>query len=298
MSKEKRNTIIKWCLLVLLVGYSSFMVVWGHQEAARHVCNDIEIRVSGNPQMDSIVRSGVLQELAAYPEPIKGVPLDRINTRKIERYLSRLGTFETVHCALSSSGALLVKVTPLVPVMRVFFGDNSYYINRDGKHIASNAEFYSDVPVVTGNFNRNFQPVKVLPLVNFINSDPAMRELTNMIEARDAHNLIVVPRIYGHVINFGDTTRLAEKAAALKLFYREVMPYKGWQEYDTISVKYRGQIVATRRDKTHVNHGEVDYDEIDLEESTLPDAEATAPGARPDTTTNKPVNNKPEHTTV
>ena len=54
--------------------------------------------------------------------------------------------------------------------------------------------------------------------------------------------------------------------------YHKVMPYKGWDEYDTISVRFRGQIVATRRDKTLLNHGPAtDDNEVDPEEATLPD---------------------------
>jgi hypothetical protein len=33
------------------------------------------------------------------------------------------------------------------------------------------------------------------------------------------------------------------------LFYREVMPKRGWNTFDTISVKWNHQVVATRRTK-------------------------------------------------
>ena len=36
----------------------------------------------------------------------------------------------------------------------------------------------------------------------------------------------------------------------LRDFYRYVAPVKGWEKYDTISVAWRRQVVATRRDKT------------------------------------------------
>ena len=106
-----------------------------------------------------------------------------------------------------------------------------------------------------------------------------MHDLTAMIEARDSRNLIVVPKITGHVVNFGDTTRLEQKRDALKLFYTKVMPHKGWEQYDTISVKFRNQIVATRRDKTRLNVSEEPVEEIDLEEGTLPGIGETAGGA-------------------
>lgn len=273
---DKTRKILKWSILVALLIYATGMSVWGRYQARQHVCTGIELEVNGSAAMDSVIRHGVTDELYAYPRKIVGTPLHEVNTSDIEKYLSRYNNFESVNCMISPRGKLIVRIVPLIPVMRVFFGDNSYYINKDGKHVVSNAEFYSDVPIVTGRFNRNFSPRAVLPLVNYIQGDEMLKELVSMIDAQDSKNLILVPRIKGHVINFGDTTRLEDKKRALTMFYRQVMPYKGWEEYDTISVKYRGQIVATRRDKSRLNHGEQYEEEIDLEEGTLPEVSGTS----------------------
>lgn len=276
--KAGRSKIIKVSILTLLIVYVAVIAVWAGRVASKHVCTGIIIEVTGNTAMDSVVRHGVTQELNHYPHKLVGMPLHSLNTADVERYLSRSNNFESVNCMVSSRGQLIVKIEPLVPVMRVFYGDNSYYINREGKHIVSNAEFFSDVPVVTGRFSRNFAPKDIIPLVNFVAKDPMLSELVSMIDAESKTNLMLIPRIRGHVVNFGDTTRLDEKKRMLALFYRNVMPYKGWEEYDTISVKYRGQIVATRRDKSKLNHAEEYEEETDLEEATLPVIETgTAP---------------------
>lgn len=288
---EKTHKILKWFVLGALLTYAAGMTVWGRYQARNHVCTGIELQVEGTTAMDSVIRHGVTDELYAYPRKIVGTPLHEVNTSDIEKYLSRYNNFESVNCMISPRGKLIVRIVPLIPVMRLFYGDNSYYINKDGKHVVSNAEFYSDVPIVTGKFNRNFNPRAVLPLINYINQDALLRELVSMLDAQDSRNLILVPRIKGHVINFGDTTRLEEKTRALTLFYRQVMPYKGWEEYDTISVKFRGQIVATRRDKSRLNHGEQYEEEVDLEEGTLPEVPGTSSG----TETNKADTIKNEH---
>lgn len=275
---KRGHTIAKWTVLVLLIAYTTAMTVWARHEAARHVCTGIEVEVTGESRMNDIVTKGLQEELRRYPGRIKGAPLNSINTQNIEKYLGKLSNFESVNCMLSSGGILKVKVKPLVPVMRVFVGDNSYYINKDGKHIASSSEFFTDVPVVTGSFSREFPPTAVLPLIRHIEKDPFLRDLTSMVVARDARNLIIVPRVFGHVVNMGDTSDIAAKGRALSLFYRKVMPYKGWQEYDTISVKFRDQIVATRRDKTRLNHGEEYIEETDPEDATLPESVETDAG--------------------
>jgi cell division protein FtsQ len=276
----KKNTILKWCVLVLLLAYSCWITVWAHQEAATHRCTGIEVSVDGSAEMDSIISRGVMDELQNYPGKIVGLQLNQIDTRRIEKYLEKLGNFERVSCVVTAGGIMKVDIVPLIPVMRVFCGNSSYYINKDGRHIDSNAEFFSDVPIVIGKFTRNFQPRDVLPLVRYIESDKELSDLTGSIVAESPNNLILVPRIRGHVVNFGDTTRLDEKKRALLLFYRKVMPYKGWNEYDTISVKFRGEVVATRRDKTRLNHAEEYLEDEDPEEATLPteqDSTATMP---------------------
>lgn len=268
-----RNTILKWLLLLLLMGYTAWITVWANREADRHKCTGIIVKVTGsdNPKIIDRTKSGIVTELSRYPESITGVPVHNVDTRKIEKYLSAISNFESVNCMINSDNHLLVEARPLEPVMRVFDAGKSYYINREGKRIEAKAEFFSDVPVVCGNFTKRFTPRDVLPLVRYIEKDPQLSNLVGMIVARDRRNLLLVPRIKGHVVNFGDTTRMAEKSKNLFLFYRKVMPHKGWMEYDTISVKFRDQIVATRRDKTKLKHSEDYTDDIDLEEHTLPE---------------------------
>ncbi len=120
------------------------------------------------------------------------------------------------------------------------------------------------------NSPRRSPPRQVLPVTRFIENDPVLSKLVGMVEASDPDNIILVPRIHGHVVNFGDTNRLEEKRRALITVYRKVMPYKGWEEYDTISVKFKGQVVATRRDKRPMEHGGIYDDDTDMEEATLP----------------------------
>lgn len=261
---------MKWLLLVFLFAYVTAVTVWAHGEALRHACKGFEVEIKSVSKADSVTERGVTEELMKYPRKIKGVPMAAVNTLDLERYLSKMSNFEDVECTLTTDGFLRVTIVPMVPEIRVFDGPDSYYINKDGKRIESKASFFVDVPVVKGTFTTSFTPRDVLPVTRFVQNDPVLRQLVAMTEARDADNIILVPRIHGHVVNFGDTTRLEEKRKALLAFYRKVMPYKGWWEYDTLSLKFRGQIVASRRDKTPSVHGLQYEEEEDLEEATLP----------------------------
>ncbi|MBD5279250.1 MAG: hypothetical protein HDS35_01720 [Bacteroides sp.] len=271
-----RKTILKWLILTSLFAYITCMTIWARGEAAKLKCSGIEVNIESAGKAESVTERGVMEELAKFPKKIVGSPVISINTREIEHYLGAYSNFEDVECSVSTTGKLKVDIIPMIPELRVFEGETSYYINKDGKRIESKPNFFVDVPVVTGSFTPSFTPRNLISLSRFIQSDPVMRHLVGMIEVVDPENIILVPRIHGHVINFGDTTNFKEKRQALLTMYRKVMPYKGWNMYDTISVKFRHQIVATRRDKTRNLHSLPVEEDGDPEEATLPEVPGSA----------------------
>lgn len=243
--------------------------MWARAEAARHVCNDIEIVIDGSQNVASVTPLSVREVINGYSEPIIGRPIHSINTLSIAEYLRKFNNFESVDCIITSQGNLKVRVVPMVPALRIFDGGKSYYVNKDGKTMAAIPGFHVDVPIVTGEFNNRIRPQEILPVVRFMQSDSMLNRLIGMIQVKDMDNILLVPRIKGHVINIGDTTRLKEKRDAIYTAYRSILPYKGWETYDTISVKFRGQIVASRRDKTPLFPIPVMDSDEDPEEETL-----------------------------
>lgn len=274
-----RKTIFKWLILTFLFAYIACITIWAHGEADKLVCSGIDINIVSAGKADAVTVNGVRQEINKYPQKIVGVPTSLLNTQKIENYLSDFSNFEDVECSVSTSGRLNVDIIPMIPELRIFDGKSSYYINKIGKRIESKPNFFVDVPIATGNFSGPFKPKHLLPVTRFIQNDPILSHLVGMVEVIDEDNIILIPRIHGHVINFGDTTRLMEKRQAIVTMYRKVMPYKGWDMYDTISVKFRGQIVATRRDKNRNFHSVPIEEDIDPEEATLPEVENIEHGA-------------------
>ena len=276
------KTAVKWTLLCLLLAYVITMFVWSRAEASRHLCHGIEVVIDGKGKVSSITENSVKEVLKDYPGKIVGQPVHSVNTYAIADYLRKFNNFETVDCMITTQSNLKVRVVPMIPAIRVFDGDKSYYVNKDGKTMAAIPGFHVDVPVVTGHFSKTFRPESVLPVVRFLQNDSILNNVVGMIDAKDSENIILVPRIKGHVINIGDTSRLAEKRQAILTAYRSILPYKGWETYDTISVKFKGQIVATRRDKTPLFPIPV-FDEVeDAEEAALQASQESDPRQQSD----------------
>lgn len=271
MTEAMWKSVLKWFILTALLAYVALVSVWANDSAAADRIRGVRVDIEDSPGIGKISRQGVLSELSRLGYSVNGAPVRSVNTLKIASDLSRINMFESVDCLVTSDNYLNIHIVPMKPEARVFEPDgSSYYINHDGKQIPADARFFIDVPVIQGDFNARFKASSVLPLVRFLNGDPDLRELTAYVKADSPNDLLMVPLVQGHVVNFGDTTRLVEKKRALMTAYRQVIPRKGWNEYDTISVKFRGQLVCTRRQKALPEHGFTGEDEeVDMEEATL-----------------------------
>lgn len=266
------KTVLKWTLCVIMLAYIAGALAFADYQQGRRTCPGIDLRVEGGALPDSVMRQGVNSRLSQYGAKIKGAKLKDIDLQKIEDYLSRFSQFESVECSFDPDGRVRISVVPIKPEIRVFEpSGKSYYINRTGKRIEADAEFFVDVPVVILDPGANVSPEYVLPVVRYVCGDPELNSLIGSFKLDGDHDVLLVPRIHGHLVNFGDSTRLPEKKKALLTAYRKILPAKGWTTYDTISVKFSNQVVASRRDKSTGLHGMPLDEGEDLEEATLPD---------------------------
>lgn len=244
---------------ILLLAYLVVAVAWSRTQAADALCEGMRIEVNDTASTGFVTAVEIGHELNDLNARAKGMRLSDINTDSIERILGAIDRIEEARAIILNDRHILVEVTPMRPVARVFDGDHSYYINKDGKRITANARYHVDVPVIAGNFTDGFKAASLLPLVNYIEGSDQWRSLISMISAPDSRNIFLVPIIRGHVINIGNLDHLDDKFSRIDRFYREVLPVKGWNHYDTLSVKWDGQLVATRRVK-NLAHPMTDVD--------------------------------------
>lgn len=244
MKRLIQNTI----LLLLAVALASG-ILWARNKSRGEVCTNVEVEVVNVDSTSFVTPEGVLSDLKGQGITLVGKRMGDIDASDIEEALKLSPYLENADIVKGQNGHLLIRVYQLVPVIRVFDGDESYYVNRAGKHMAATSYYHSDVPVVQGHFTRKYPATRLLPLIEYVESDSLLRSMVTMYCMRDTNNILIIPVFSGHVVNIGQATDFENKFEKLKLFYRKVLPKKGWQTYDTISVKWDHQVVATRRIK-------------------------------------------------
>ena len=240
-------------------------IMWARYKSQGEVCASVEVEVINADSTSFVTPQGVLSDLEHQGMKFVGKRMADIDASDIEEILGNSPYLEFADIVKCSEGKLLIRVSQLLPVLRVFDGENSYYVNRAGKRMDASIYYHTDVPVVQGHFTNKYPATRLLPLIDYVESDSLLRSLVTMYTVRDSNNIMIVPQISGHVVNMGNASGFENKFAKLLLFYREVMPKRGWNTFDTIAVKWDHQIVATRRVKAVVPT--IQYDDEDDEQA-------------------------------
>ena len=247
----KLRTII-WCISsLLLVAYLIAIFFWVGDAFKGSRCTGMEIYVADTATYHFVTESEISREIDSLPARCEGMLLKDINIDSIEKKLSSIDKIESASCVKLNNGKVIVSVNPMRPIARVFEKDASYYINCEGKRISADARYFLDVPVVSGQFDSVFTAVSLLPLIEYIKSDEMWSSLITMIKTDARHDIYLIPAIRGHVIKFGDMSNIENKFARLRRMY---------DFYDTLAVKWSGQVVATKRAKKLAD-SKVKYDD-------------------------------------
>lgn len=246
-----KKGVIRCLLSVVLMCYLAFALFMANDMAAREMCAGIDIKVLQREGSRNFVTGGEVRRLLdEWGLDDVNRPVSTINLQEIEDRLNGIVNIEHASVERLANRKVRVNVTPMIPVARVFDRNSSYYINQSGKRLTANHRFRLDVPVITGDFDSSHDAVSLIPLVERLSADPDWNAIVAQISVEPkTHDVILVPMIRGHVVNLGDTADIDDKLERVMLMYHKVLPLKGWNYYDTISVKWGGQVVATRRQK-------------------------------------------------
>ena len=246
MSKKSVIMCVLTILMIAYIGYA-LPLTWSMGRNAR--VTGMTVRLS-DPNSRFVNVADVIVETELDPSTLKDSLIRSFDLYGLERRLLASDKLQDANVTLRSDGHIYVDVTPMVPVARVFDPkEPSYYINASGKRILAELRYHIDVPVLVGSFDSIHPAQRLLPLLDKIAGDPRIGSMVATVTQEPNGNIILIPSIVGHVINFGDTSMIDDKFERLRRFYTHVSPAKGWLAYDTISVKWRDRVVATRRDK-------------------------------------------------
>ena len=110
-------------------------------------------------------------------------------------------------------------------------------------------KFTSRVLLVTRENNQelpDFQGKEksLVKLLIEISKDSFLKSQITQIDIRKNRNIYLYPQVGKQVIEFGRCVNIKDKLKRLKIFYKEIIPRKGWNAYKKINLRFDNQIIC------------------------------------------------------
>jgi len=186
-----------------------------------------------------------------------GMQIGNIDTRKAEAVLEKDPFIKDADVFVDARNDINITIRQSKPVVRIMDEKgNNYYLDAEGEYLPMSPNFTARVLVVTGRlpeFHQNYQENEkhvlnsLMQLVLHIKKDPFLEALTEQIYVDGDGEFSIIPKVGSYRIIVGKTDRLEEKLRNLKVFYKEGLPYGDWKKYKNINLKFKGQVVCTKR---------------------------------------------------
>lgn len=260
----KRGIIL--CIFsIALIIYLMVAIALSHKMATDAPCNGVKISVTQNEMSQFVTAEDIDHELGGIVAAAKTMAASQINLKEIETRLNALSIIESVNCRRLANDEIAIDVDPMTPVARVFDNTGSYYINKAGKHLLASPRYQIDVPVIISESDSLPNVGSILPLLERIEGNEVWSQLVSALKVDNTGDIFIIPSITGHVVNIGDGSDIDDKMKRLFAFYNQVLEVKGWNYYDTISVKFSNQVIG-RIIPSKMRNKTPDYSDLEFEE--------------------------------
>ena len=150
-----------------------------------------------------------------------------------------------------------ININQFKPYARLInnIGDD-YYIDKNGEIFPVSNKYSERVLLIFFKNYKNIDKEKninffqngneIFKLINYINSNDFYKKQISQINILKDGEIIMIPQITKQKIYFGNTDNMEIKFKKLELFYKNILPTKGWNYYESVNLKFKNQIVCNK----------------------------------------------------
>ncbi len=227
---------------------------------------DISIHVEGENAF--LTESELLDRLIYKRLYQKNMKVNVVNVKKIEAAIIKMEEVKKVRVYKNIGNSWNIDVELRNPIARIFtLSQKAYYLDDEGFTMGRSSLHTAHVLVFSGFIIENMEKASVKEIINndslksirklddiyrisnYVCKDSLLNALIGQVYLEKNGDFILIPLVGKQTILFGSANSdevVADKFNRLKVFYKEGMPHEGWEKYNTIIVKYEGQIVCRK----------------------------------------------------
>jgi len=187
-------------------------------------------------------------------ELIIGQRLSAIDINKLETKLTNFSTLKNVEIfrkvdskGFSFTGKLVISVDERTPIIRIKNLTDDYYMDAEGVKIPVSGSYVERIMLATGTIPDEAIKKSLLKMADFVNKNDFWRAQIEQVFIQANGQLLLLPQVGDYLIEFGTPDDYELKFRNLKAVYQQGFKNLGWNKYKIISVKYRNQVVCTKK---------------------------------------------------
>lgn len=237
-------------LVALLV-----LIAFAEREQHDTAVKEISISIDNLNDNHFIDEEDVRELMQFNHENLIGASMGNIKLKEIEEKIKFNKFIEDAELYSDLKGNLLVKVELRRPIARIIRNDGpDGYIAEDGTLMPVSEKFTSRVVLISGgyapnllrmnNLNSTEEGKQLMDLINRIREDDFWKAQIAQVDVNNKKMVTLFPQVGDETIEFGTMENQEAKFKKLMIYYKEILPVKGWNKYRRVNVEYEGQIVA------------------------------------------------------
>jgi len=233
----------------------SFLIAFSERKQGGSVCTDIIIELDNLHENHFLDEADIMKLVEDSGEKVKGTGIDRIDLKQIEKKLKHDRHILEAELFGDLKGNLVVKVELRRPIARIVQSDApDAYIAEDGVIMPVSEKYTSRVMLISGAFvkkllededlTKSEEGIQLKKMIEFINEDDFWKAQVAQLDIASDGKITIYPQVTGQRVEFGTAENMEEKFKKLMIFYKEILPQRGWTRYERVNLEYEGQIIA------------------------------------------------------
>ncbi|MDR1357674.1 MAG: cell division protein FtsQ [Tannerellaceae bacterium] len=240
--------VISVITAILLLGYIIISaVLFKNSRHDNVVCGNLIVTLQGGENMRFVSEANITDALKqAGLDPV-GKPMRTINTNKIESELLRNEMLDRVDAYKTPSGIIRIDVKQKIPILRIMSAEGNFYVDIKGSLMPVSRRYTVRVPLASGYVRREFATAELYEFALFLQENEFWNNQIEQIYVHPDRDVELVPLVGNHRILLGALDDFREKLDNLQLFYEQAIPVVGWDKYSIVNLKFKDQIVCTKK---------------------------------------------------
>ena len=170
---------------------------------------------------------------------------DKLDLNKLEKAVNSNQMVEKSDVFVTIDGVLKAVVKQKTPVVRVFDGHRSFYIDYKGNTMPLSANYTARVPLVLGVINKKNSEA-LAELFRKIHDDAFLKKNIIAIQIMPNGSLKMLNRNFDFQIDFGGTINVDRKIRNYKAFFQKAIVDSSLYKYKKIDLRFTEQVVCTK----------------------------------------------------